>query len=264
MLPSKHIPIYLILLLFLLSACSIQKRTYRKGYYIDWKKNNSESHITTTKKNAPAKESLPHQDEAQNLVILYSDNKQEIPTELLQLKNTDQHLIIEKKAPNKDGNCNDTIELSSGAKIIVKILEVNNSVIKYKKCDNLGGPQYEISKTNVKTITYESGLKQTLKPASSADYTSQPKKTNTKKSLEYHPLAVASFVCSLLSLLVIPVIITAPLAVIFGIIALNRINANPGIYKGEIFASFGIVFGIIGCLFIIWLIKLILGFSWFF
>ncbi|MDP2386275.1 MAG: DUF4190 domain-containing protein [Bacteroidota bacterium] len=263
MLPSKHIPLYLLLLLFFLSACSIQKRTYRKGYYIDWKKNNIDVQTTGTKKTITTKETLPVQDEIQNPQLLCFNDKQEIPTEILQSNNKNTKPFIGKKVLNKEETCNDTIELSSGAKMIVTILEVNVSVIKYKKCNHLNGPLYEISKTKVRAITYDGGLKQTFKPSASADYSSQTKQPALKKDPKYHPLAIASFVCSLISFLIIPAFITAPLAVIFGIVALKKINESSGVYKGEIFASLGIFFGILGCLLAAWLIHVLLNFSWF-
>lgn len=51
----------------------------------------------------------------------------------------------------------DILQLKDGGKIEVKLLEINETSIKYKRWDNLNGPSYTISITKVYSIIYENG-----------------------------------------------------------------------------------------------------------
>jgi hypothetical protein len=55
--------------------------------------------------------------------------------------------------------CQDIITLNSGDDIETKILEVNNSTIKYKKYKNQDGPTFTVSKSDILLIRYEDGTK---------------------------------------------------------------------------------------------------------
>ena len=57
----------------------------------------------------------------------------------------------------------DTLTMRSGENIIVKIIEVGSSEVKYKKIDNLNGPSFSILKSEVSMIQYENGSKDVLK-----------------------------------------------------------------------------------------------------
>lgn len=52
----------------------------------------------------------------------------------------------------------DILQLKDGLKIEVKLIEVSESSIKYKRWDNLNGPTYTISITKVSSILYENGV----------------------------------------------------------------------------------------------------------
>jgi hypothetical protein len=57
--------------------------------------------------------------------------------------------------------------MRSGENLMVKIIEVGTSEIKYKKMDNLNGPIFAILKSDLLYIKYENGIKE--------DYSSIPK-----------------------------------------------------------------------------------------
>ena len=57
----------------------------------------------------------------------------------------------------------DTIKSISGNNIVSRVLEVNDTEIKYKTFDNLEGPLYVIKKKNVESITYTNGVKEFYK-----------------------------------------------------------------------------------------------------
>jgi hypothetical protein len=53
----------------------------------------------------------------------------------------------------------DTLSMRSGENILVKVIEVGTTEVKYKKLDNLNGPDFSILKSDLLTIKYENGTK---------------------------------------------------------------------------------------------------------
>ena len=51
----------------------------------------------------------------------------------------------------------DTLSMRSGEAILVKVMEVGTSEVKYKKIDNLNGPVFSILKSDLLMIKYENG-----------------------------------------------------------------------------------------------------------
>ena len=53
----------------------------------------------------------------------------------------------------------DTLSMRSGENILVKVIEVGTTEVKYKKQDNLNGPDFSILKLDLLMIKYENGTK---------------------------------------------------------------------------------------------------------
>ena len=53
----------------------------------------------------------------------------------------------------------DTLSMRSGENILVKVIEVGTTEVKYKKLDNLNGPIFSILKSDLLIIKYENGIK---------------------------------------------------------------------------------------------------------
>ena len=53
----------------------------------------------------------------------------------------------------------DTLSMRSGETILVKVIEVGTSEVKYKKLDNLNGPVFSMLKSDLLMIKYENGTK---------------------------------------------------------------------------------------------------------
>jgi len=54
----------------------------------------------------------------------------------------------------------DTLSMRSGENILVKVIEVGTSEVKYKKIDNLNGPVFSMLKSDLLMIKYENGTKE--------------------------------------------------------------------------------------------------------
>ena len=52
----------------------------------------------------------------------------------------------------------DTIVFKNGLKQCVKVAEVGMLELKYKRCDNLQGPDYFLDKSEIGSIKYSNGL----------------------------------------------------------------------------------------------------------
>ena len=54
----------------------------------------------------------------------------------------------------------DTLSMRSGETILVKVIEVGTSEVKYKKLDNLNGPVFSMLKSDLLMIKYENGTRE--------------------------------------------------------------------------------------------------------
>ena len=54
----------------------------------------------------------------------------------------------------------DTLSMRSGENILVKVIEVGTTEVKYKKLDNLNGPIFSILKSDLLIVKYENGTKE--------------------------------------------------------------------------------------------------------
>jgi hypothetical protein len=233
----------LLLIVSILSNCTVQKRSYQKGYYISWNK----KAVPTSKvtKHFEAKKAEP---EIVSTKLLYSKTYK-----------TDEPLFVSAQKINKLGvrnlttkrfkivndSCGDIIMLKDGTEIEGKVIEVGSRVIRYKRCNNLGGPLIVVNTEKVFMIKYADGTKEVLKKTVEINENpnvnivqQQPKQIVKKK---YNSMAIASIATFILYF----TIIFAPLPFIFGLIALNQFKRNPEEYKGKWMAIVGVVPGFI-------------------
>ncbi len=254
----KNLFTYAVLILMALSFsdCTVQKRTYRDGYYVSWNKKAS---------------------------VISKLEKSEVNSEPFVIASTGNNLTNDlfsiKKLPsisNQD-TCGDKIFMRNGQDILAKVIEVNPKTIKYKQCDNLDGPLFVVGVDKIAMIQYANGVKETFAASevseSQPDYASAPTASSTtitrnggegrgkeiikyktidEKKLVYHKYAMPAFILGFFFWLIVPGI----LSIIYGILALKAIKRNPEKYKGEILAGFWIyVFS--GILFLILLSLLV-------
>lgn len=180
----KRISILLLLIVILVNSCSIKKREYRKGFYfssISKNKKHTTEEIVKTKpakivKIATAKNEDQNSANVPQTVELTSVHTQiYLPASLKPIK----------PFITKDSGCGDVLTLKKGTEVVVKVLEINETQIKYKRCDNLDGPLIIIHKNDVYSIKYRNGyvehFERILTPSNSENPYSGKK--------EVHPLA---------------------------------------------------------------------------
>lgn len=211
------------LILFSFFKCSFQKRLYRKGYYVEWisKKNHSRH----------SEKSLSILDQQNNIQSLQSKlYNQDVSLLVSQEKSSNtsfkKNFLLKNKIPND--TCGDILTLKNGDEYVVKVLEITEKEIKYKRCDNINGPVYSIAKSKVYMIKYVNGTNEhILSDEPDYDYS----KANVKEPNELPPHYNNAYVWFALTLLF----------GIFGLIgalfaskkALTEIKSKPDAYTGK-------------------------------
>jgi len=224
-----------LILIIIISACSVNKRRYLSGYDISFKKSKIETkaHLKTS-----ALEKSSNINDSINVVTINSNNSNEI---LASTNNKIESSLFIDKTPTINSrklteNC-DNIIMRNGKEIKCIVSEVGLSEIKYKKCDNINGPLYTVDKTEVLMIQYSNGTNEIIENKKIQNFSN---KLDTSSS-KYHPLAVAALICSTAGIFLYGIGIL--LGLIFGAIALKKIKENPTEFKGRGMALTGVIIG---------------------
>jgi hypothetical protein len=220
--------ITIILIACVFTSCSIEKRVYRKGYHVVWNyKKAKEQHKTEVVKLKAV--------ERPDLLV-----SNETSSELIPLKHSPL-LILSKDT------CGDKLLLQNADELLVKVIEIDDHAIKYKRCDNLSGPTYSIAKSKVALITYVNGTKEVIMneppgkktPEMNINQPQVPKRTN--------PLGLASLLIYILGTILLNsmnfTMITPSLAIlllllsciplIMAYVSLFQFKREPSKYKGR-------------------------------
>ncbi len=168
-----------ILATLLLVSCSVKKRTFRDGYYVDWafKKKKGSGNISV-----PVKVASVKADDPIEVIIVSSSN------------DIDVSLTSVKKIILPGDTCGDLITLRSGDQVMARVVEITEDKIKYKRCDNLEGPMFVVNKATVSSIRYSNGtlekIEASTEPVNTTQTNSRPKdKDAFYAEQKVHPLA---------------------------------------------------------------------------
>lgn len=248
-----------VLCVLLFSSCSLEKRHYRKGFYVSnhhgsiKKQHSSEDKQGVTSRPEqpiPPKEFIHSSEEP---IVLASKDENTLLT----------NSSIKRKTILNEDDCGDLIIFKNGDELKSKVIEINEREIKYKRCDNLDGPLITVNKSDVFMIKYSNGTKEVFKDTpKQSNSNQQPKQQTTKpgpsaNGPQVHPLAIASLVAGLLWLYWIGSIA----AIITGAIALKRIKEQPDKYNGKGAAIAGIVLGAAAVALVVFVIFVIAAFG---
>jgi hypothetical protein len=223
---NSYFYIFLGLCLLALNSCTVKKRSYQKGYYIDWAF--SKHHKKETNVHPLTKTEVKHE-----TVIA---QKQNDPVEISVAninKITGGELRTQKRiAISPKDTCGDVITLKNADEIRAKVLEVTDDVIKYKRCDNIDGPNYTIGKEKVERITYANGYKENIEPPARKF---QPVQDNQEKEFpsELILACVLPFVLSIIGVI---------LSIHFANKSKKKILNSPNRYKGMALAKYILFF----------------------
>ena len=238
---KDYIIFLLIVLVGVCSSCSLQKRHYREGYYVE----NKGGEQTSNK----------------NSSISYSDSS----------KGKDISL---NKNSKHEHDC-DTLILNDGNTLLCKIDEVTKRSVRFKDCNDSNQTSNSIDAELISSIKFYNGRVKPVSKKESNNNQNNPKNNNT---LIKGGLVNTGFILAILALLlegtliltlfhvlllatyiVIPLavlnILAAILAITFGFSSIREIRKNPDIFKGKKMATWGIILGLLSLA--SWLIILI-------
>lgn len=160
--------VILILNLFI-SSCSIQKRKYVKGYYINHIGKKQEDKAQVSKADFDVKDNIVNQYQASstNNIELVTENKTLLSSNI------------------STANC-DTIILNNGVKMIVKVISAGEQTVIYKSCESTKDEFLNIERSKVNSIRYASGKTEGKdEPINPADDYNKPQKPfNSAKNAE--------------------------------------------------------------------------------
>lgn len=235
---------FLIFTLLFLLSCSVQKRRYQKGFYVS-----KVSHSSQDIKNERARK------EPENRSHVLVPEKDNLNAQALASAENSRPAFDDLRSPSvvrlPEDSC-DVLLMKDGSEVKVKISEVTESQVKYKKCAMLDGPLYVSHKSEVFMIKYFNGTREVIKYDAPPQQTPEPYKTPQKRyenaggpdNRVIHPLAALSFVFGIIGCY--PVFVFGSiLGLVFGNMALKRINAQPEKYKGIGLARAGRTMGMI-------------------
>lgn len=243
----KQLLALLVITACLIQSCAVQKRHYRNGYDITFK---------TSKKNSSKKNDVSSLYRIETPQTLVQTN---IQTNRALVASAEQDLrnvvLATTQITNRNDESCDVIYFRNNKVVSAKVVEINSTDIKYKRCDNLDGPLIVVDKNSVKSILYKNGDTETFTesyPVKPIQENTRINKSSPNTEANYDGYAIASFVCGVLFFLLFPGI----LGFIFGIISLKRIKESDGKLKGKVFALIGTVIG--GLLLFITVLALII------
>ena len=161
--------------MFVLTSCTMEKRVYMSGYHIEWlngkhnpnknelasKDNSKKSDENKTVTNDQTEQPTINSNTTDETVTASSDNLIILatpkPISLFQ-KEIYTNTKLNPSRISSIEDC-DILTLKNGEELKVKVLEIGQSEIKYKKCDNQNGPTISIRKSEVFSIKYPNGSK---------------------------------------------------------------------------------------------------------
>lgn len=244
-------------------SCSVQKRKYQNGFYVDWYSKHSKKETYASKKTHKAP-----------VPVAIHDTKQEVASEKippLHLRSHEVTRSLKTPAAAPEDSC-DVLVFRDGSEIKGKVQEIGTSEIKYKRCDAPDGPTYISKNSDIFMIKYANGTREVIKaepgprvqspepirnrPNSTTSQNSDYKQNKYKRQV--HPAAIASLVSAIVAHIAVftlgsfgaVAIFLLPLVLCFvaiatAIVALRKIREQPDMFKGKGMAITGLIIGMV-------------------
>ncbi len=235
-----NIVLALNIVVLLTTSCAIEKRHYLPGVFVIGKQ--SSENIKPRNLDFFINRKIDYSLEHANLIVdtaivLCSTEKQNL--EFSNSKDTNQ---IRKNSTTLAGceDC-DLIVMRNGDEIFAKVTEVSTNEIKYIRCDNLSGPTYVVSKSDVLFIKYVNGQKEVF---------AEKLVEETKKRESVEGFGLTGFIISVPSFVLLGLSMGVSglfglVAIVFGYISISKLKKSAQEHKGKGFAIASIIIGFI-------------------
>lgn len=234
-----------LLAAFLFSGCQIEKRVHRPGYHVQWiKKPNAKR--KKDRDSAFSDLALSRIDVRQPLlegggVVDFPEPREQTGLSALPSKELVQ---------DPDEECQ-LLVMTDGRRLDVKVLEISQYEIKYRKCGMPEGPLVIVDKMDVDRIIYENGAVDIISGYSSADETvgasgsnryATSREADGPKRLEV--LGMLSMIFAIVGIFFAGIILGAA-AIILAIISISKFSSRPTEFGGRGMAIAGLIIGIV-------------------
>ena len=255
----------LFLPVILLFSCTVQKRKYQKGFYVNWNNHKTRQEAPVTKAEKP----VPPKQNNTNVLQSLNDVDNALPEHAAKtLKFSDPGKTA--FSLRADGDSCDVLVFKDGSEIKGKVMEVGLNEIKYKRCDTPDGPMYISKKSELFMIKYANGTREVVKSEAQPERQVQTtvQKPNVAKQRNYArqvaPLSIAALVFGILAIvtayfgllsliwliagggwLFLISFVAAIIAVVSGFTSKRQIKENPGLFKGKALSITGTIMGMV-------------------
>jgi TM2 domain-containing membrane protein YozV len=193
----KITSLVILSVVLLFTSCSIEKRVHMSGYHLEWHKSNKSVVKNDEIKNLDNSvdqlslnkiETVPEQVNLDNEFLASNSNEIILTSPTLNILNPQKKMLIQVNSIlNTD--C-DVIILTNGQEIQAKVLEVGQTEVKYKNCDNQSGPTFSKNKSEIFMIKYPNGTSTVIEESKSnssnltVNVNTNSDNNSTNKSLE--------------------------------------------------------------------------------
>lgn len=261
-------PVGVILCIMLaFSSCTIQKRHHNRGFHVEWLEFKRPVSKPITSKATKDRLTTPD-----SLTTVYAGQWADLDLkfDLFDVSQITNPIVIPISSNQRTIFISDSVKcdiliLKSGEEIEVKVTEVGEEIIKYKRCDNLDGPIFTKRVTEVFMIKYPNGTKsvfnaESIKPQSIEKTNSGHERPSSTRNPKVSQIVPMSSVFSLISGIVGLFVFALPLgilAIILGLIGFTKANKEPNSYKGGGMAIAGIALGFLDIVLLLVLLTLL-------
>jgi hypothetical protein len=215
-----------VLSLVVLTACSVQKRRYQKGLYVDW---HSSSRQESAQNSHHIRDSRPVKStvtvKAYHPSARVDDQLDETSVASAGKSLSLPPSVLKRKFRKSDPDSCDRIIMRNGEERDGRIIEITPTLVRYRKCTAESDVVYAIARSEVSRIKYASGIDEVLSAAPSP-----APSNNTYNAPREHPDAITVYILTALGWFIgigsIP-------AIVIGSRILREMRENPGKYSDE-------------------------------
>ncbi|WP_317897291.1 DUF4190 domain-containing protein [Aurantibacillus circumpalustris] len=252
-----------ILPLILVFSCTVQKRKYQNGYYVEWHNRQAKKETKLVVNKKTLKEEKAKSDKQ---IVEQVENTEAFASLENKLTASDFKKPIKLSFTAPEDSC-DVLVFKDGAEIRGKIIEKNQNEIKYKRCDSPDGPTYISKKSELFMIKYSNGTREVMRvqeePRIMRTSENPTPHKSTSSYRQMHPSSISALslgIASIIALIyaalfatgigllvaaIIISVISAVAAVISGKTSLSKIKENPEVFKGKGMSVTGFIMGLV-------------------
>jgi hypothetical protein len=239
------ISLSIVFIAFLLPSCTVQHRRYNPGFYVEQNQHNKQSKIqariseghsslTNTQQHITEKADV-------NLENTLCASLETTIHPLAKGSNSSPFTIrsVQPIALEDSAKPCQKLIMNNGNEIRAMILEISNTEIRYKRCENPSGPDYVLPKSLIFIVQYADGTNEIISPKPA------PKSYESDRSVE--PMAVIGSVLGLLGLIAFGIPLGLA-AMALGSLSMGKIKRNPEKHRGKGWAIASLILGALSVL----------------